>query len=395
MKKNRLSAVIAACMGVIVFVSLTMFASGARVKGDLDGNGSVSTGEARSILRVAVQLDEAFTDEELVIADMNDDGLIQSNDARLALRVAVKLDEPSEIEESTTEEPEESSSTPIPTAPTDPSTDPSEPVVTDPTDPTAPSEPAVTDPTDPTEPSEPAVTDPTEPAVAYTVDEECYVKATIYTYSGDTESVATVESAHESETHTVGIVNTREVVTHKYFNRSADLFNGADVGVIIEEELNLVNNVESSMYLLNYTTNQYVGINPEVLSTLAGMLGEEFVMPDLEGAVITVRTYDSLDGVDGETEVVDGVEYFVVTETTENGGYQKYYLLQHEGRDFYQADIVEGYTAEDVLTARMVIDEYNPDPSGYFSRDNMSEVSLFDIAALTEFMESLNMKTTA
>ena len=371
MKKNRLSAVIAACMGVIVFVSLTMFASGARVKGDLDGNGSVSTGEARSILRVAVQLDEAFTDEELVIADMNDDGLIQSNDARLALRVAVKLDEPSEIEESTTEEP---SSSPIPTAPTEPSTEPpvTEPPVT---------EPPVT---------EPPVTEP-----AYSVDDECYVKATIYTYSGDTESVATVESAHESETHTVGIVNTREVVTHKYFNRSADLFNGADVGVIIEEELNLVNNVESSMYLLNYTTNQYVGINPDVLSTLAGMLGEKFEMPDLEGAVITVRTYDSLDGVDGETEVVDGVEYFVVTETTENGGYQKYYLLQHEGRDFYQADIVEDYTAEDVLTARMVIDEYNPDPSGYFSRDNMSEVSLFDITALTEFMESLNMTTTA
>lgn len=391
MKKNRLSAVIAACMGVIVFVSLTMFASGARVKGDLDGNGSVSTGEARSILRVAVQLDEAFTDEELVIADMNDDGLIQSNDARLALRVAVKLDEPSEIEESTTEEP---SSTPIPTAPTEPSTEPpvTEPPVTEPpvTEPPV-TEPPVTEPPV----TEPPVTEPPVTEPAYSVDDECYVKATIYTYSGDTESVATVESAHESETHTVGIVNTKEVVTHKYFNRSADLFNGADVGVIIEEELNLVNNVESSMYLLNYTTNQYVGINPDVLATLAGMLGEKFEMPDLEGAVITVRTYDSLDGVDGETEVVDGVEYFVVTETTENGGYQKYYLLQHEGRDFYQADIVEGYTAEDVLTARMVIDEYNPDPSGYFSRDNMSEVSLFDIAALTEFMESLNMKTTA
>ena len=385
MKKNRLSAVIAACMGVIVFVSLTMFASGARVKGDLDGNGSVSTGEARSILRVAVQLDEAFTDEELVIADMNDDGLIQSNDARLALRVAVKLDEPSEIEESTTEEP---SSTPIPTAPTEPSTEPStEPPVTEPPV----TEPPVTDPPV----TEPPVTEPPVTEPAYSVDDECYVKATIYTYSGDTESVATVESAHESETHTVGLVNTREVVTHKYFNRSADLFNGADVGVIIEEELNLVNNVESSMYLLNYTTNQYVGINPDVLSSLAGILGEEFVMPDLEGAVITVRTYDSLDGVDGETEVVDGVEYFVVTEATENGGYQKYYLLQHEGRDFYQADIVEVYTAEDVLINRIVIDEYNPDPSSsYFSLDNMAEVSIFDIDAMQAFMESLNRTTT-
>ena len=111
----------------------------------------------------------------------------------------------------------------------------------------------------------------------------------------------------------------------------------------------------------------------------------------MEGAVIPVSTYTSLEGVAGEAEVVDGVAYFVVTDTAADGSYRKSYFLRHEGRDFYQADIVEIYSAENILTSRMVIDEYDPDPSSYFNLNNLTAINTYDSTEAMEFLESLGI----
>lgn len=57
---------------------------------DFNGNGRVDASDARSILRVAANLDE-FTAEEAKRADMNSDGKITAGDARTVLRIAAKL----------------------------------------------------------------------------------------------------------------------------------------------------------------------------------------------------------------------------------------------------------------------------------------------------------------
>lgn len=62
-----------------------------RVMGDLDGDGVVTSADARLALRAAVGL-ELLTDEQKKAADMDGDGEITSADARLILRKAVGLE---------------------------------------------------------------------------------------------------------------------------------------------------------------------------------------------------------------------------------------------------------------------------------------------------------------
>ena len=86
---------------ILVLVTLlstgifTCFASTLR-SGDLDGDGKVTASDARSILRLSVEL----TDCVPVIrqyADTNGDEAVTAADARLALRVSVKLEEESSL----------------------------------------------------------------------------------------------------------------------------------------------------------------------------------------------------------------------------------------------------------------------------------------------------------
>lgn len=117
--------------------------------GDVDANQSVTTADARAILRHAVKI-ENLAESSLLAADVNQDGNITSADARGALRVAVRLDDAVTI--TTPDEPTE------PTLPEDP-TEPDIPE--EPTEPTLPEEPTV--PEEPTEPEVPE--EPTEPDI--------------------------------------------------------------------------------------------------------------------------------------------------------------------------------------------------------------------------------------
>ena len=59
--------------------------------GDVDGDGAVTSDDARALLRYSVALDK-IDDKYLPYADMNSDKAINSQDARLALRTSVSLE---------------------------------------------------------------------------------------------------------------------------------------------------------------------------------------------------------------------------------------------------------------------------------------------------------------
>ncbi len=59
---------------------------------DIDGDGFISSCDARTALRAAVGLDE-LTDKETVAADYDEDGKVTSYDARMILRTAVELED--------------------------------------------------------------------------------------------------------------------------------------------------------------------------------------------------------------------------------------------------------------------------------------------------------------
>ena len=58
-------------------ISITAFAEGEVVKGDVDGHGAVDTADARIVLQMAAGIVEA----DLTVADMNDDGVVSVQDA--------------------------------------------------------------------------------------------------------------------------------------------------------------------------------------------------------------------------------------------------------------------------------------------------------------------------
>lgn len=78
--------------------------------GDVDRDGSVSAGDARSALRMSVALEE-YDDEILYYADYIGDGKITAGDARLILRASVALEELRSPEDKLKEPPK----TPVPT----------------------------------------------------------------------------------------------------------------------------------------------------------------------------------------------------------------------------------------------------------------------------------------
>ena len=59
--------------------------------GDVNGDGKVTSADARLALRAALSL-EALSSSQVLAADANRDGYIRSSDARMILRVALKLD---------------------------------------------------------------------------------------------------------------------------------------------------------------------------------------------------------------------------------------------------------------------------------------------------------------
>jgi len=66
-----------------------------QVFGDIDGDNTISSSDARLVLRASVGL-ETFTEEIKALADVDKDGTVSSFDARLILRASVGLEDPTE-----------------------------------------------------------------------------------------------------------------------------------------------------------------------------------------------------------------------------------------------------------------------------------------------------------
>lgn len=108
--KSKLLLVFFAVMALLVCFSITAFAGydldeedvlemdrvesldDCLASGDATGDGAITAGDARYILRISVNLDEIDT-SDFMKADVDGDGMITAQDARLALRLAVGLDE--------------------------------------------------------------------------------------------------------------------------------------------------------------------------------------------------------------------------------------------------------------------------------------------------------------
>ena len=86
--KKALSILLTVCL----LLTGCLLTAAAAAPGDVDGDGTVSSGDARLALRASVRL-ENLSKAAFVAADTDGDGAVTSADARVILRISVKLDE--------------------------------------------------------------------------------------------------------------------------------------------------------------------------------------------------------------------------------------------------------------------------------------------------------------
>ena len=87
-KTSKIIALLLCFAFLLSSISVTAFAEGEVVLGDVDGNGAVDTQDAREILKMA----SGIIPEDLAVADMNLDGIISVDDALKALIKATNVD---------------------------------------------------------------------------------------------------------------------------------------------------------------------------------------------------------------------------------------------------------------------------------------------------------------
>lgn len=92
MKITKRIIVLGLCVAVFCSLVSMVSAYGSNVSlGDVNGDGKITSADARMILRHSARL-ETLKDDVLTAADVNFDGKITSSDARTVLRVAAKLE---------------------------------------------------------------------------------------------------------------------------------------------------------------------------------------------------------------------------------------------------------------------------------------------------------------
>ncbi len=79
--------------GYVYIVSVTSENVPDNIKGDIDGDGAITSSDARLTLRAAVGL-ENLTEETRKLIDVDKNGTVTASDARLILRAAVGLEDP-------------------------------------------------------------------------------------------------------------------------------------------------------------------------------------------------------------------------------------------------------------------------------------------------------------
>ncbi len=86
--KKFISAVLV--ISLLLSFCVTGFAKTVK-PGDMDGDGNITAGDARTVLRISAQL-ESGDEDALIIGDMDADGNITAGDARTVLRISAQLE---------------------------------------------------------------------------------------------------------------------------------------------------------------------------------------------------------------------------------------------------------------------------------------------------------------
>lgn len=405
MKKSRFTGLLTILTVILLAVIFSTSATAVRYLGDVNGNGRVDSGDARLALRCSLRLED-LKDEEFKLADVTGDGKVLSSDARIILRMSLRLEEQITIPEST-DKPVD----PPSTNPHIPSTDTPIPPTVPPVSSEVPPEESTSEvppeestsevppeestsevpPEEPT--SEVPPEEPTEPEIGETVvDQQCYVDAVVRTYDKDGNAeVQSIQSAYEVKTEK-GL--SKKVTVTNIFVRSGTLFPGHDIGMLVKESATkLSNKPVQDLYLINYDTNEYMCIDHSV----SDMMGSSEDMGVTTETAITIITFKSLEGWNAETEVIDGTTYSVVTVKNADGTTNKYYLVQKDGRDFYEPEIIELYNTDGNIASSMLIRKYDPDPSSYVEVPKMKGFKitaanmLTKLDAMVDFMGKIGM----
>ena len=95
MKHNRFLTLLAAVLVLaLVLTNLAVPSFAQRKLGDVDGDGYITSADARIALRASVKLED-LSAEEKAAADVDQDKFVTSADARLILRASVGLEDAS------------------------------------------------------------------------------------------------------------------------------------------------------------------------------------------------------------------------------------------------------------------------------------------------------------
>ena len=401
--------IIAFAAVVLSVAMLSVLSASAALLGDADNDGKVKAGDARKILRHSARL-EMETDEYLLkLMDVDGSGKIQATDARLALRMASRIDPTAEYVEPSTNEASDVPTIPsdvpteptipsdVPTAPSDVPTEPTTeaPTTEEPVPPETTEEPATVPPTtevptseEPTS-EEPTSEEPTseEPTSEEPTSEEptsepapsqdnvvyhdnFYLDAELISYAGSRETRQKVKIASGSKTEEVkGLFNTKSYTLNSQFVRSDAVTPGKDIGILMKDELNtLKTGTEKTLYIIDYSANEYVSFKVSTLKTLAAVAGADFDVDEmfagnpLDG--MSIPTFTSLDGLNVAQGEYDGKTYQVVS-VEKNGIVGKYYVEQKEDGVYYPV-VAESYEG-DKLVNTILINDFQLDPSPYLN----------------------------
>ena len=311
---------IALILTAIVVFSLTI-SSAAVYLGDMDGNGSVTTADARAVLRVAVRL-ETLDAALASVADVNQDGLITTYDARQALRMAVGL---APLREQTTL-----------------------------------AEPATTTP----DPADPGVTEPVAPSGIACENYAITAQVAIYENGVLTSSDERVYAV-KTTTQSYGMYD--DMTLRQFYTRSSAVFQDEagtpqDVACYVNNRYDSTGEIYDIYYIINYTKGSYIGFYDSVLETVLKDSAEDLVPRET-----FLQIFPSLVGADVESAVWDGQACSLYQSVAEDGAQKTYYLIYDQNISAYRPLAVRTVSADGSEETVLEIVSFSQSPDAYFT----------------------------
>ena len=250
MKHNRFLTLLAlALILALVLTNLAVPSFAKRKLGDVDGDGYITSADARLALRASVKL-ETLSDEQKAAADVDQDTYVTSADARLILRASVKLEALPDVSVGDTEEPASEVEETTEATPTDAETtteEPSEPEETTTEPASDPEETTAEEPSDPEETTEPQGTDIIPPAEN---NEFEILRSGTYYFTG-----YTIEDGEKSDLEIAKTPNSLYL---------GSAFNGIQIAIMT---------IGDKVYLVNPKKGQYLDLNTAIMKAELNVLG--------------------------------------------------------------------------------------------------------------------------